>query len=153
MVHITHWCTLVHLGTRDVSFNGTHWFRLVNWFTMQWYTMVHIGGTGGGCRRQLKVCFSSWWELWEEYRTRKLGAGRKVKSKDKEKTKKDDKKKKNHQSISRLCSSAFSDLKSKTVKWASDWPVIELFKLLKANLCRFPEFVIWYVGGGGRSPI
>ena len=104
MVHNgTHWFALVH--------KGAHWFTLVNWFTM-----VHIGGTGGGCRRQLKVCFSSWWELWEEYRTRKLGAGRKVKSKDKEKTKKYDKKKKNHQSISRLYSSAFSDLKSKTVK-------------------------------------
>ena len=79
--------------------NGTHWFALVHkgahWFTLvNWCTMVHIGGTGGGCRRQLKVCFSSWWELWEEYRTRKLGAGRKVKSKDKEKTKKYDKKKK-----------------------------------------------------------
>ena len=110
MVHNgTHWFALVH--------KGAHWFTLVNWFTM-----VHIGGTGGGCRRQLKVCFSSWWELWEEYRTRKLGAGRKVKSKDKEKTKNDDKKKKITSEYSpkgtryRLCSLSFSDLKSKTVK-------------------------------------
>ena len=110
MAHIgSHWFTRVYIGS--------HLVTLVNWFTM-----VHIGGTGGGCRRQLKVCFSSWWELWEEYRTRKLGAGRKVKSKDKEKTKNDDKKKNITSEYSpkgtryRLCSLSFSDLKSKTVK-------------------------------------